>query len=105
MTEITGHNRTMLSYKGGTVTPACECGWIGKPWPESRDAMGEATEHRRDAKDRWYVIVCRHCWPAATREALVGDMPFRSAKARGKWASEHGKAHAPLQPSWFVVDV
>lgn len=43
------------------------------------------------------VLVCRTCWPAGD-----APMPFTSAEARGRWASEHTRATG--HDLWFVYD-
>lgn len=54
----------------------------------------------RKVDDTYYVLVCRDCY-AADRERVL-PMPFASAEARGKWASEHtlGTGH----DNFAVVD-
>ena len=51
----------------------------------------------------WFLLVCRECWPEATHESVVGEMPFVSAEERGRWADEHkrGTGH----DRWIVLDV
>jgi hypothetical protein len=45
----------------------------------------------------WYMLLCTQCGP----EPLW--MPFESAEARGKWASEHTVASG--HDEWRVIDV
>lgn len=47
----------------------------------------------------WYVLICRCCNPDLS-EAL--PIPFPTAEARGRWASEHTAATG--HDSWAVVD-
>ena len=44
----------------------------------------------------WYVLVCRECGNGGL------PMPFESAEARGKWASDHTRATGHSR--WFVAD-
>lgn len=46
----------------------------------------------------WYVLVCRDCGDGD--DAL--PMPFETAEARGRWATEHEAATGHNR--WLVVD-
>lgn len=52
---------------------------------------------RAPTNGSWYVLFCREC---------DGDdplpIPFESAEARGRWASEHTKATG--HDRWLVLD-
>lgn len=76
----------------------------GAPCPQAelRDWLGlPALPVERDQPERWYVIVCRACWPEATLGNLRGEMPFRTAEERGRWAAAHreGTGH----DSWIQL--
>ena len=47
--------------------------------------------------DTFYVLVCLECDPASE-----SPIPFESAEARGKWASEHKKGTG--HDRWLVVE-
>lgn len=37
----------------------------------------------------WFVTVCTACWPEATIDKLVGEMPFRTLDERDEWEKAH----------------
>lgn len=53
----------------------------------------------------WHLIICRSCYPEAGFPApIIGEIPFETPEARGRWATEHAKAHDPA-PEWIVLDI
>lgn len=78
----------------GTEVGGGDGGTITYPPPPGPTAKGPIT----------YVLICRDCSPEASLDPLnlVGDMPFPSAEARGKWAKEHKDATG--HDRWIVID-
>lgn len=73
----------------------------GQP-PATVTRMPDAVERPAGQADRFFVLVCRECWPEASLHHLVGEMPFQSPEARGLWATQHTKGTG--HDSWLVID-